>query len=285
MTIELDTSLFPAHESPYSYPELDFVKELPFSIVALNLDIAAADGNLLEKGKKNQFLFRDFQIPTPRPCTQLAWERICRLGHDKSQSFLVPFLPALREEDEVGSAIGERGSHVPSLSRRSGDHHRETKDDGKYIIWGAVFIATLTTPMGRDYHLTGAIQRSNITESLITPPTDMWSETAQDSIRLRMEFLASWGIPCMYDIASVFGLPRIRRLMFQMLSQEAASRWAKEYVKNHFLIRRDRSMIDSDYQELIQEIKERKFTPKQDKAEKSSKGNRFSDFLDEAEGL
>lgn len=257
LSFTIDTNLFPAFESPYSYPELAFSRRLPLSILSLNLEITNLGLNLIKKPKSSAFFLRDDMIPKPRPATQLAWEKICRLGHPLSKTFILPFLPALREEDEVGSAIGERGIKLPSLSRRSGDHQREKVNGQEYIKWGTVYIGTLNPMQGTEYYLTGAIERSNITESLILPPQDLWPETAQDSIRTRMEFLSAWGIPSMFDLAARIGFQPITRLLLQFLNQHDAQAWAKAYVKTHDLIRLDPDQAESDYKDMIEELKSR----------------------------
>jgi len=261
LSFTIDTNLFPAFESPYSYPDLSLSRRLPLSILSLNLEITNLGLNLIKKPKSSAFYLRDDMIPKPRPATQLAWEKICRLGHPLSKTFILPFLPALREEDEVGSAIGERGIKLPSLSRRSGDHQREKVNGQEYIKWGTVYIGTLNPMQGTEYYLTGAIERSNINEALILPPQDLWPETAQDSIRTRMEFLSAWGIPCMFDLAARIGFQPIQRLLLQFLSQQAAHSWAKAYAETHKLLRVDPEQAESDYKDMIEEFRTR-FKPK-----------------------
>lgn len=276
----IDSSLFPSLDSPYSYPDLLLGHRLPLSILALNLEITNLDKNLIKKPKSPAFYLRDDMVPKPRPATQLAWERICRLGHPLSKTFLVPFLPALREEDEVGSAIGERGVKLPSLSRRSGEHVREKINGQEYVKWGSVYIGTLTPMQGTEYYLTGSVSRSNITESLILPPQDLWAETAQESIRTRLEFLAAYGIPCMFDLAARIGFQPVTRLLLQFMSQQAAQDWAKTYAENHKLVRVDPEQAESDYKELVEELKNR-LKPKDEKPEeKHSKANRFDGMKD-----
>lgn len=261
LSFTIDTNLFPAFESPYSYPELAFSRRLPLSILALNLEITNLGANLFKKPKDSAFFLRDDMIPKPRPATQLAWEKICRLGHPLSKTFLLPFLPSLREEDEVGSAIGERGIKLPSLSRRAGEHATEKKDGKSFIKWGTVYVGTLTPMPGTEYYLTGAIERSNINEALILPPQDLWAETAQDSIRSRMEFLAAWGIPSMKALASQIGFQPITRLLLQFTIQSSAQGWAKAYAETHKLLRVDPEQAESDYKDMIEEFRTR-FKPK-----------------------
>ena len=282
LNFTIETILFPAFESPYSYPDFHSARRLPLSILALNLEITNLGMNLIKKPKSPAFYLRDDMIPKPRPATQLAWEKICRLGHPLSKTFILPFLPALREEDEVGSAIGERGIKLPSLSRRSGEHQREKVDGHEYIKWGTVYIGTLNPMPGTDYFLTGAVERSNISESLILPPQDLWAETAQDSIRTRMEFLSAWGIPCMFSLAERIGFVPVTRLLLQFLTQQSAQNWAKAYAENHKLIRVDPEQAEADYKDMIEELKSR-FKPKAEKGKDENSHLSLFKALDEGE--
>lgn len=261
----IDPSLFPVPDSPYCTNGLKFDKFVPITLLAFHLQLVNSEGNLHhDQRKKGYYFFRDSSVPHPRPATQLAWERICRLGKLRSESFIVPFLPALREEDEAGQAIAERGIHVASLSRRSPLHHKEIVriSSGKVfeaIIWGDCYIGSTASDSSSPHTtLVGHLERSNVVESLVLPQRDIDGVTAQESIRGRLEFLAQFGIPATSGFAKIAGVPRIHRLLFQFLGQETASSWADSYRRAFHAIRRDPGLIEADYRDMLADMVEKR---------------------------
>lgn len=247
--MEIESHLFPIPDSIYS--SNGFLDPyFPLSLIALNLTIVSSPDNMMsDQRKKGFFFFRNSGVPKPRPCTILAWERICRLGNLKSKTFMIPFLPSMREEDEVGTAIGTRGERLPSLSRKSALH---VKDKLGRIHWGNVYIATLRTDSSNV--LIASLDRSNATESLVVPYHDQHYKSSQDSIRARMEFLASHGILGFDSGNPDFILPVARRLLFQFTAQQAADEWAQEYRRCHHLVDSDPAQVNADWKVLCEEL-------------------------------
>lgn len=287
MTITV--SDFPIPDSTYATNGVRFDRFAALSLLALHLQLVTNDANILKADRKRGFIFlRDDSIPKPRPATQLAWERICRLGRPDSRSFLVPFLPALREEDETGQAISERGSHVGSLSRRNPNHRRETVASAELgsfeaIVWGDVYLGRIQKDHIGIQHsaLVGVVDRSNVVESLVLPRADIDGASAQESIRTRMEFLAQYGIVATRDFCRTGLIPRINRLLFQFLRQEDASRWADSYRDTYFHIRRDADSINADYRELVESLQVKLVESEEAEPEKVEKSSRVrQDFGD-----
>ena len=256
----IDPSLFPVPDSPYATNGIRLDKHVPLSLIAFHLNLIFAEGNAFhDQRKKGYYFFRDSSVPHPRPATQLAWERLCRLGHLRSKSFLVPFLPALREEDEAGQAIAEKGIHVASLSRRSALHRKESikLPDGRVfdaIIWGDCYIGSLASDSQAPHTtLVGHTDRSNVSEALVLGPSDLDGSTGQESIRNRLEFLAQYGIPATNAWAKIAGIPRIHRLLFQFVKQVDASSWADSYRHASVAVRADPGIIAADYRDMLEE--------------------------------
>lgn len=281
MTIDLHH--FPFPESHYATNGIQMDRFAGLSLVAFHVDMVRNhEANILKKDqKRGVYMFRNQGVPLPRPATQLAWERICRLGKLTSDSFLVPFLPALRDEDEVGQAIAERGIHVGSLSRRSSAHIREpiVTPHGSYdcIIWGEVYLAEAVEKNIGVMHsaIVSKNQRSNFVEALIVPYRNNDSAVNQESIRTRMEFLAQYGLISTHHMAKSASIPRINRLMFQFLNQEHASFWADAYRDTFFQIRKDPGIIQTDYQAMIADMRvkfEESLIEETKKVEKNSTG-------------
>lgn len=271
--IELDSHLFPVPESYYARGGfLD--RYFSLSLWSLNLQITTvSSGNLLDSS--GHYFFRNSSVPTPRACTVLAWDRIVRLGHYRSESFIVPFLPSLRDDDEMGQAIATHGKKLSSLSRRSQLHARN--QETHLINWGSVYLGKLTKTPTLDNVLVGQTERSNVVESLILPRKDIAGESSQYRIRERMEFLASWGFVGISAECKRMGIPWVTRFLTQFLNQESAAAWAYEYVRARNLVVSDPESINADYKELVfeatQRTKSRESLKANDKTgvEKSSK--------------
>lgn len=258
MAIEINTSLFPTPQTQYAE---GFINEphIALSILALNIHITNSTGNLLSREVKNgHYFFRDDSLPTPRPATIGAWSRICRLGTVDSPLFILPFLPSLREDDEIGQAIGERGSKIHSLSRRSQLHLRDS--EGR-IVWGSIYLGSTAPNRGQDSSpLVGTSDRSNCTESLIVSGRYQHPASAQDSIRGRMESLASHGILGIGQACAAMAIPHVRRVLFQFTNQYAANQWAEAYVSARRLVSSDPGSIESDWKQMLHELVEAKRT-------------------------
>lgn len=266
--MEIDVSLFPAPESPYSYLHSE---KMALSILALHLQLVKEGTNLLPNLQpKGHYFFRNAGIPEPRPCTILAWNAICRLGIPGSAFFYVPFLPSLREDDEMGVVISEKGSRIPSLSRKSNLHQ---KDEEGRITWGSVFIANTDAT---DWIVEQAIERSNVAESLVTPRQAMWGKSAQEPLRLRMEFLAQHGFVASNPAVRELGIPRIHRLLFQMTTHVFAEQWAKAFMSANALIVADPKQIDADFKDMIEgwrrESQATKETESENQVDETGKG-------------
>lgn len=268
--ILINLEAFPGLNTPYNngIPKLESL--VPMSVLSLHLQLAMSKDNLLKAEAKSGFyLFRDSGIPKPRPATWLAWDRICRLGIPTSPYFYVPFLPSLRADDEIGVAITTRGTHLPSLSRRSKLHikHRvQVAPDKAYesIRWGDVYIGQLPSDGIPDANriLTSYLDQSHAVESLILPRQHLLMEASQDPIRTRMESLASSGLLATMEYAMIAGLPLIKRLMFQTTTQRLATEWAMEYARVAAIVKQDPSAVAADYLELIhEEIEQRNAKP------------------------
>lgn len=269
------SNIFPHPDSHYATNGIKLDKFAPLAILAFHLNMTLGEGNVLQaQRKKGYYLFRESAVPFPRPCTQLAWERLCRLGRLNSHSFLVPFLPALRDDDESGAAISEKGTHVSSLSRRSPHHIRESvrlRDGKKFeaIIWGDCYVGSVESHAVHSHtSLMGRLERSNVVESLVLPRRDIEGVTSQESIRDRLEFLAQYGLPATHDWAKKALVPRIHKLLFQFLSQQAASFWADEYVKSYHQIRSDPGIIQADFNDMLEEQRAKRL--KQEEKEEES---------------
>lgn len=258
--MSIEPHLFPIPESAYATNGVRFDALFPHSLIAWNLELTTAKGNLYHaERKRGYYFYRDSQVPMPRPATQLTWERLVRLGDSGSRAFLVPFLPSLRDEDEMGQAIAERGIKLASLGRRSPLHQKEIVrlTDGQSfesIVWGDVFLGQVGKDPSLDSVLCGKIDRSNVPESLVAPRRFIYPETAQDSIRLRMEFIAQYGVPALYQFSRKAQVPVAHRILFQFLDQASASRWALAYAMAWKQIRDDPGLIMADYAELVHSI-------------------------------
>ena len=247
MSFEIDSSLFPIPESQYA-KEGPLPTKWALSILAFHLQIVKSTGNELTGGLKGDYFFGDSAVPLPRPATVLAWNKLVRLGRSESLCFVPPFLPSLRDEDEVGQAIAKRGTHIVSLSRRSGIHHRDSQHR---INWGSVYTGNLLRNATADSILTGRTLRSNLVEAVISPKASQHPDSAQDSIRSRWEHLAVHGI---LSTKGLVFLPPVNRLMFRFLNHEAVARWALEYNNAYWLAIDDPESIDSDFKSLTQEL-------------------------------
>lgn len=254
----INPELFPVPESAYCTNGITLDRFASISILAFNVNLILAGDNILGKEgqKKGQFFGADAGVPLPRPCTILAWERLCRLGSWDSRLFIVPFLPALREEDEVGSAIGERGIHLPSLSRRSNHHVIETIEvQGKtidVINWGFVYIGDAKPESTINSILISKVSRSNVVEALVAPMHRINPETSQESIRFRMEFLAQHGLPSLYEFGKqAAAVPILKRILFRFTDQMSAARWGLAYAESYDRVRRDPGLIDADWQDML----------------------------------
>lgn len=233
----MNLSLFPALDSPYSKTENP--KALIQSIISLHVQICLASSNLMYSERhKGHFFFRNEAIPLPRPATILAWKAICQVGNSKSPFCLLPFLPSLRAEDEVGDAIQMLGAKVPSLSRKSALHIR---DKEKGIVWGPAYVAF-------DGKIVNQYSKSNLLESqFLIPFEHLNPESKLTSIRHRMEFLAAHGIPVTSAVANACKLPEITRLLFQFTSQVAAEKWAAAYAQADSILLADSKQARADY--------------------------------------
>lgn len=260
----INPAFFPAPDSAYASNGQRFDKYASISILAWNIQLMSAGGGLYGKAehKKGYVFYRDSGVPLPRPATQLAWERLCRLGHRESRSFLVPFLPSLRDEDEMGQAIAERGIRVPSLSRRSPLHVREraTTVEGRSfesIVWGDIYLGRVGDSRTINNILVGAVDRSNIVEALVAPRDSIWPATAQDSIRTRLEFIAQYGVPALFEFGkTAAAIPIAHRVLFQFLSQADAASWALAYNSAWHRIRQDPGLIEADWKDMIEDMQE-----------------------------
>lgn len=271
MPIQIKSNLFPIPDSHY-LNDSGSLKEVNLSIFGLYLQIAMAKNNLLKASVKyGHYFFRGFDIPCPRPATVLAWKAISHLGHRDSPYFLVPFLPSLREEDETGTAIGERGIHLASLSRRSGLHH---KDETGRISWGMVYGGDLRRDVSDESILVWGLARSDATESQLVTGDFSHPSSGQDSIRTRLEFLSQYGIPACHEAAIGIGLPIIRRVLFQHLSQTTAKAWAWGYSESLKLIAADPLSAVADFRLMIhEELEDRKTRKDKDEFIENEKGN------------
>lgn len=247
---KIKTELFPVPDSHYA--KGTFMEgNVALSILSLNLHITGSRFNLLSREvKRGHYFFRDESIPLPRAATILAWDRICRLGTSESPIFVLPFLPSLRDDDEIGQAIAERGVKIQSLSRRSQLHVRDSDDR---IIWGPLYFAD-TRRAGDDSVLCGTAMRSNVSESAIVTGLFQHAGSAQDSIRMRMESLASHGLLGCGEMCAAIGIPHATRVLFQFLSRNAAEKWANAYVAAKQLVAADPRSAESDYKELMFEL-------------------------------
>jgi hypothetical protein len=205
-------------------------------------------GNELTGGLKGDYFFSDSAVPLPRPSTVLAWNKLVRVGRADSSTFIPPFLPSLRDEDEIGQAIAKRGTHVVSLSRRSSIHYR---DKLGRIKWGSVYTGKTVRNATIDSILTGATNRSNIVEAIIAPASEQNPDSAQDSIRSRWEALAVYGI---LSTKGLVFLTPVNRLLFRFLSHEAVAQWALEYNNVLWQVLDDPDSVDSDFKLLTQEL-------------------------------
>lgn len=271
--LEIDSSLWPIPDSQYA-KEGPLVRKWALSILAFHLDILMSPGNQLTGGLRGDYFFADSEVPLPRPATFLAWQKLVRLGHGLSATFVPPFLPSLREEDEVGQAIAKRGTHVVSLSRRSSAHFRDSQ--GR-IRWGKIYFGNLEVRNPtKDSVLTGATNRSNIVEAVVCPQRDQHPDSAQNSIRERYEFLAIHGIASTKQLPFI---PGVHRLLFRFLSHDAVADWALCYVETHRLVMADPESIDSDFKQLIHEWLENSQNRNDEAIEKAVKNSsRFGDI-------
>lgn len=273
--IELNQHMFPLPESHYATSIGPFDKHLGLSILAFHISIVTHKGNQL-RSDDNAYFFSDSAVPLPRPCTVLSWDRICRVGRMESRTFVLPFLPSLREDDEVGQAIAQRGSHVPSLSRR---HSAHIRDDMGRINWGAIYTARKSVTPKWDSSLIGKTQRSNLVEALIVSGVDQHSDSAQLSIRDRLEFLARHGLIYQQrDESGSHQLPPVRRLLFRILSDKVAADWAYGFNIAWNQVVSDPKIVESDYKLMLHEILEARIEANKTEAQKAAE-NRFGDTL------
>lgn len=263
MTIDIELRYFPGpwHYASDSVPR-SYRDSLPLSIFSLHVELVSRAGNLLYSDQsKGFYFFRDSGIPLPRPCTIAAWQRICCLGRHDSTQFYLPFLPSLREEDELGSAIGERGSRIASLSRKSKYHITDSDDR---ILWGPVY--------GGDME-TGGISwqsaRSDFEESQITAAANWRNHLTNESIRDRMVFLAQHGFPSTNALMKHLSIPRIYRLLFQFTSRTDAEAWAKAYVDMSLHISLDPPSIAADFKQMTHDMVQARMNQSQDSDETS----------------
>lgn len=273
--IELNQHMFPLPESHYATSIGPFDKHLGLSILAFHISVVTQKGNQL-RSDDNAYFFSDSFVPIPRPATVLAWDRVCRLGRVESREYILPFLPSLREDDEVGQAIAQRGSHVPSLSRR---HSAHIRDDKGRINWGAIYIGRKAETPKWDSSLVGKTQRSNLVEALVIHGADQHYESAQMSIRDRMEFLARHGL--IYQRREEDGtvkLPPVRRLLFRILSDKVAADWAYGFNIAWNQVVADPKIVESDYKLMLHEILEARIEANKTEAQKAAE-NRFGDTL------
>jgi hypothetical protein len=270
--LEVDSHLFPIPDSQYALPEAHF-SQVGLSIFALHIELVNHPGNQLDE-KKHEYLFVESSVPYPRPATLLAWHRIVRLGNQRSTQFIVPFLPSLREEDEVGQAISLRGVRIPSLSRKSGLHRKNPKGG---IIWGPVLFGDLNPSATIDSILTSKSIRSNFVEALCVRRGNHDARSAQESIRARMEFLASHGFIATRRAATLAGLPQIERLLFRFASGDSAVNWALAYNTVYFRVMSDPGCVVSDYKDMIHDLKLARLSRDAQKEQKvNDSGNKIS---------
>lgn len=277
MTHEIDLRHFPGpgHYASDSLPP-NQRQYLPLSIFALHVQLVTQKGNVLHgEQSKGAYFFRDDGIPMPRPCTIIAWRRICALGKPTSPQFYLPFLPSLREEDEVGSAIGERGSRIASLSRKSKHHIRDSDDR---IIWGPVYGAHI-----QQLKITWQTDRSDFAESIVTDRENWMMPATSESIRDRMVFLAQHGFPSTNALMKHLSIPRIYRLLFQFVNRTAAEAWFEAYASAMLLVEIDPGVIGADFKEMCHELEMAKLNQKQESDEvgddnfaDSGRGNKIS---------
>lgn len=274
MSFEIDSGLFPIPESQYA-KEGPLPTKWALSILAFHLHLVMSPGNKLTGGLKGDYFFGDSEVPLPRPATVLAWQKLVRVGRSESTTFIPPFLPSMRDEDEIGQAIARRGTHVVSLSRRSAIHHRDSKNR---IKWGSIYFGRILRNATQDTVLTGQTNRSNIVEAIVCPLADQHPESGQASIRERFEFLAVHGILSTRQISF---LPSVSRLLFRFLSHESVAEWALAYNNAYWQVMDDPDSVDADYKELIHWYTEESKSRNREEIEKAVKNvSRFSSIDD-----
>jgi hypothetical protein len=263
MTTEIDLKHFPG-PGHYASDSLGPTRSahLPISIFALHVQLVTQDGNILSSEQsKGYYFFRDSHIPLPRACTVLAWNRICVLGKPDSKQYYLPFLPSLREEDEVGSAIGERGSRIASLSRKSKYHMRDSEDR---VVWGPVYGSQLGAS-----NVLWQTERSDFAESLVTDSMNFIAPATHESIRDRMTFLAQHGFPATNALMKHLNIPRIYRLLFQFLDRSAVQAWVSHYNSSMALVKVDPDSIAADFKDMTHQMVEARKTQKEESDEVS----------------
>lgn len=231
------------------------------SILAFAIQLMAAPGNLAD-AKQGQYFFSDSMVPKPRPASFHAWRALCHLGNESSLNFLVPFLPAIRHDEETGLAgsvkgLGNTGTiHLPSLTRRSKLH---AKDDNGRIEWGAVYVGSAEHDESQGF-LHYVLHRSDVPESYVIQHPSWYASDASirlnSGLRTRLEFLAQHGIPALN--ISGLPIPRVARGLFRFLSQSEAENWAAAYVQTWRLVQADPGCVKSDWLQLLDDSKKKK---------------------------
>jgi hypothetical protein len=268
----LNSQWFPIPES--SYIQGWETPELRTSLIAFGLHITNQPGNFLGE-HPGQFFFSDELIPQPRPATIHAWDRLCRIGHMHSKTFILPFLPSISMEDETGGGIQESGRRLSSLSTKSKHHAR---DSTGRLVWGEVYIARLDTKSQASTAIRARVQRSDLSESQILGKywwADIDPVSSQSQIRERAEFLAGYGIPAWNLFADDNRLIKINRLLFRFLNTTTANNWALAYMEAKAAVRQNPQLVFEDFHLLRRQIRdavvEKEIQALEGKVEKNSK--------------
>lgn len=242
-----------------SYGHYNSWQVSPLSLLAFHVQILSQHGNLID-AKNGQFFFRNAALPLPRAATFSAWRELVGLGdRGSSPFFYVPFLPSSRSDEESGIAASLRGageagtSHLKTLTRKSKLHVR---DKGGRISWGQIYVGRWDRPKAP---LVMALDRSDVVESFVVPRRHQVVDIAARydlNIRVRMEFLAQFGIPA----TTQSGIPirSVRRLLFQVLERSYARDWAEAYANAKLDYESSIYAERQDYNQLIHEIGEKK---------------------------
>lgn len=225
-----------------------------------------------------KYLFSDSGVPLPRPCTIFAWASLCAVGsvrprfHHQTgerfeprlidQLFVIPFLPKIRHGEDTHQSLARTSRH--QVKNSLGD-----------IRWGKIFVANSDDGTISEELSHGAmpakhfqlIEHKSYKSRTRFPVPPLWASSGsgwefgviqpQESITvtLRDPFLelAKHGIPEL----SVAGdlSPQVRSLLIRFLEISAAQKWAKQYSESLNRVMFDSREIESDFQELLADIK------------------------------
>lgn len=259
------------------------VTTLCFEINGLYKDKSQTSSKAKERG---EYFFSDSDVPVPRPSTALAWASLCAFGpingfkgpngeiqefNPIRGNFLLPFLPALRHNDEQNQ----------SLARSSSAH---SKDRFGRIQWGSIFIGDAVTgsiietldegsyaalewadkPKASNY-LRRLEQGQHNIPPLYAAQGYGWQfgviqniSGFHQNLREPMIELAKSGIFLSAIIGKHNPQIRVRRLMIRFLNVKAAQVWAKAYSdsiklhNNQEAIKADTIQISREIDNLIQ---------------------------------